>query len=151
MKRPIAHIAGTGRYAPAQVLTNQDWEARLDTSDQWIRDRSGIAERRVADDRETIAYMASEASKPALAEAGLTPADVDAIVLATASWDRLLPSQACDVQAVLGAKNAAAFLAQQGIPYDHIYPAGFSSNFPDEPNESAHGRSRNRRVEVRVR
>ncbi|MDH3496818.1 MAG: ketoacyl-ACP synthase III [Gemmatimonadota bacterium] len=109
MKRPIAHIAGTGRYAPAQVLTNQDWEARLDTSDQWIRDRSGIAERRVADDRETIAYMASEASKPALAEAGLTPADVDAIVLATASWDRLLPSQACDVQAVLGAKNAAAF------------------------------------------
>jgi adhesin transport system outer membrane protein len=49
------------------------------------------------------------------------------------------------------AKNVADFLAQQGLPYDHIYPAGFSSNFPDEPNESAQGRSRNRRVEVRVR
>jgi len=49
------------------------------------------------------------------------------------------------------AKNVAAFLAQQGIPYDHIDPAGFSSNFPDQPNETAHGRSRNRRVEVRVR
>ncbi len=49
------------------------------------------------------------------------------------------------------AKNVASFLAQQGIPLDHIDPAGFSSNFPEEPNESAHGRSRNRRVEVRVR
>ena len=49
------------------------------------------------------------------------------------------------------AKNVADFLAQQGFPYDHIYPAGFSTNFPDEPNESAQGRSRNRRVEVRVR
>lgn len=109
MKRPFARFTATGRYVPAQVLTNRDWERRLDTSDQWIRERSGISERHVADDRETIAYMASQASRQALADAGLGVEDVDAIVLATASWDRLLPSQACDVQAELGASNAAAF------------------------------------------
>ena len=109
MKRPVARFAGTGRYVPAKIVTNDDYARVLDTTDQWIRERSGIVERHVADDHETIAYMASEASRCALETAGLTVDDVDAIVLATASWDRLLPSQACDVQAALGAKNAAAF------------------------------------------
>jgi 3-oxoacyl-[acyl-carrier-protein] synthase-3 len=109
VKRPVARFAGTGRYVPAKIVTNDDYARVLDTTDQWIRERSGIVERHVADDHETIAYMASEASRCALETAGLTVDDVDAIVLATASWDRLLPSQACDVQAALGAKNAAAF------------------------------------------
>jgi 3-oxoacyl-[acyl-carrier-protein] synthase-3 len=109
VKRPVARFAGTGRYVPAKIVTNDDFARVLDTTDQWIRERSGIVERHIAADHETIAYMASEASRGAVADAGLTVDDVDAIVLATASWDRLLPSQACDVQAALGARNAAAF------------------------------------------
>jgi 3-oxoacyl-[acyl-carrier-protein] synthase-3 len=109
MKRPIAQIVATARYTPARIVTNADFEQTLDTSDQWIRERSGIRERRYAEDHETIAFMASDAARRALADAGLTPADLDAIVIGTASWDRLLPSQACDVQAALGATNAAAF------------------------------------------
>lgn len=109
MKRPIARVEATARYTPARTVTNADFEKTLDTSDQWIRERSGIRERRYSEDHETIAFMAADAARRALADAGMTPEDVDAIVLGTASWDRLLPSQACDVQAALGAKNAAAF------------------------------------------
>jgi 3-oxoacyl-[acyl-carrier-protein] synthase-3 len=109
MKRPIARIAATARYTPARIVTNADFERTLDTSDQWIRERSGIRERRYAEDHETIAFMACDAAGRALTDAGLTPADLDAIVVGTASWDRLLPSQACDIQAALGATNAAAF------------------------------------------
>jgi len=109
VKRPIADFAGTGRYTPARIVTNADFEKTLDTSDEWIRERSGIRERRYSEDHETIAYMAAEASRQALKDAGLTVDQVDAIVVATASWDRLLPSQACDIQAALKASNAAAF------------------------------------------
>jgi 3-oxoacyl-[acyl-carrier-protein] synthase-3 len=109
VKRPIARIAGTGRYVPARIVTNEDFAKVLDTTDQWIRERSGIVERHVAADHETIAFMATEAARCALSAAGLEVEAIDAIVTATASWDRLLPSQACDIQAALGAKNAAAF------------------------------------------
>lgn len=109
MTRPLARITATARYTPERVVTNADFEKTLDTSDQWIRERSGIRERRYAADHETIAYMAADAARRALTDAGLTPLDLDTIVLGTASWDRLLPSQACDVQAALGARNAAAF------------------------------------------
>lgn len=109
MKRPLAVISGTGRYTPARVMTNKDFEKLVDTSDDWIRERTGIRERRIADDHETVAYMSSRAAECALEMAGVTVDDVDAIVVATASPDRLLPSAACDMQAVLGAKNAAAF------------------------------------------
>jgi len=107
--RPLARITATARYTPERVVTNADFEKTLDTSDQWIRERSGIRERRYAADHETIAYMAADAARRALTDANLTPLDLDTIVLGTASWDRLLPSQACDVQAALGARNAAAF------------------------------------------
>jgi 3-oxoacyl-[acyl-carrier-protein] synthase-3 len=109
VKRPIAEIAATARYTPDRIVTNAEFEQRLDTSDQWIRERSGIRERRYSEDHETIAFMAADAARRALADVGLSPEQLDAIVLGTASWDRLLPSQACDVQAALGAKNAAAF------------------------------------------
>ena len=109
MRRPLARFTATARYTPDRVVSNADFEKTLDTSDQWIRERSGIRERRYAADHETIAYMASDAARRALTDAGLTPLDLDTIVLGTASWDRLLPSQACDVQAALGATNAAAF------------------------------------------
>ena len=109
MKRPFAELVGTGCYVPQRVMTNDEFSKILDTSDQWIHERTGIRERRVSSDAESNACMGKAAALQVLEENGLTPLDVDAIVYATASPDRLLPSQACDVQAVLGAKNAAAF------------------------------------------
>jgi 3-oxoacyl-[acyl-carrier-protein] synthase III len=109
VNRPLARFAATARYTPERIVTNADFERTLDTSDQWIRERSGITERRYSRDDETIAYMASDAARRALTDLGLGPQDLDAIVVATASWDRLLPSQACDIQAAIGATNAAAF------------------------------------------
>jgi 3-oxoacyl-[acyl-carrier-protein] synthase-3 len=105
----LAELTGTGRYSPRRVVTNDEFASRLDTSDEWIRERTGIRERRVAAPDESNACMAKIASAQVLADVGLTPDDVDAIIVATASPDRLLPSQACDLQAVLGASNAAAF------------------------------------------
>jgi 3-oxoacyl-[acyl-carrier-protein] synthase-3 len=90
-------------------MTNDEFSKILDTSDEWIRERTGIRERRVSSKDETNACMGKAAALQVLAETGLTPLDVDAIIYATASPDRLLPSQACDLQATLGAKNAAAF------------------------------------------
>ena len=109
MKRPFAELWGTGSYAPPRVMTNDEFSKILDTSDEWIRERTGIRERRVSSKDETNACMGKAAALQVLKETGLTPLDIDAIVYATASPDRLLPSQACDLQAILGAKNAAAF------------------------------------------
>jgi 3-oxoacyl-[acyl-carrier-protein] synthase-3 len=109
VKRPFAELWGTGSYAPPRVMTNDEFSKFLDTSDQWIQERTGIKERRVSSKDETNACMGKAAALQVLAETGLTPLDIDAIVYATASPDRLLPSQACDLQAILGAKNAAAF------------------------------------------
>lgn len=109
MKRPVAELVGTGRYVPTKMLTNADFESMVDTSDEWIRERTGIRERHIADTHETVAYMSSMACRRVLEDAGLTPADVDAIILGTATPDRLLPATACDIQAELGAANAAAF------------------------------------------
>ena len=109
MKRPAVELVGTGRYTPKKVLSNADFEHMVDTSDQWIQERTGIRERRISDDTETVAHMSKLACDQVLESAGLTPLDVNAIILGTASPDRLLPSTACDLQAELGAKNAAAF------------------------------------------
>jgi 3-oxoacyl-[acyl-carrier-protein] synthase-3 len=109
MKRPFAELWGTGSYAPPRVMTNDEFSKILDTSDEWIRERTGIRERRVSTKEETNACMGKAAALQVLNETGLTPLDIDAILYATASPDRLLPSQACDLQATLGAKNAAAF------------------------------------------
>ena len=109
MKRPIAQLVGTGRYTPAKILDNAYFESILDTSDEWIRERSGIRERRIAEKHETLAVMGAAACRQVLDDAGLTPLDVDGIVMGTATPDRLLPSTACDIQAELGANNAAAF------------------------------------------
>jgi 3-oxoacyl-[acyl-carrier-protein] synthase III len=109
LARPFAELSGTGSYAPPRVMTNDEFSKILDTSDQWIRERTGIRERRVSTKEETNACMGKAAALQVLEQNHLTPADLDAIVYATASPDRLLPSQACDLQAILGAKNAAAF------------------------------------------
>ena len=109
MKRPIAELAGTGRYVPHRVLTNADLERMVETSDQWILERTGIRERHIASADETIACMGTIAAQQVLEAVGVPVTAVDAMVVATASPDRLLPSQACDIQKTLGAVNAAAF------------------------------------------
>ena len=107
--RPFAEVASVGTAVPPRVVTNDDLSRVLDTSDQWIVERTGIRERRVAGPEQTVAMLARDASLIALGRAGVAVEQLDAIVLATASPDRLLPSTACDLQALLGATNAAAF------------------------------------------
>jgi 3-oxoacyl-[acyl-carrier-protein] synthase III len=107
--RPFAEVASVGVAVPPGVLTNADLTHMLDTSDAWIVERTGIRERHIARPEETVAMLSQEASERAMASAGVTADQLDAIVLATASPDRLLPSTACDLQALLGAENAAAF------------------------------------------
>lgn len=109
MPRPIARLAGTGHAAPAHVMTNHDFAALgIETSHEWIVERTGIVERRIAREGETTCGMATEAARAAMAQAGVTPGELDVILLSTATPDRLLPATAVDVQAALGAANAAA-------------------------------------------
>lgn len=115
-RRPIAYIAGLGTAVPPRVVTNRDFEKTLDTSDQWIVERTGIRERHHADPGMTVAELARQASMVALRQAGLGPDDIGTIVLSTATPDRLLPSTACDLQALLGAKRAAAFDISAACP-----------------------------------
>jgi 3-oxoacyl-[acyl-carrier-protein] synthase-3 len=113
---PIAEVAGLGVAVPPGVLTNHDLTRMLDTSDQWIVERTGIRERHIAKPDQTVAMLSCEASIKALEQAGVGPKDLDSIVLATASPDRLLPATACDLQALLGAENAAAFDISAACP-----------------------------------
>ena len=107
-----SRIAGTGSYLPAQVLTNDDLARRIDTSDAWIRARTGINERRIAAPSETTSDLAEHASRAALGAAGIEPADVDLIVVATTTPDMVFPSTACVLQAKLGAHGGPAFDVQ---------------------------------------
>jgi 3-oxoacyl-[acyl-carrier-protein] synthase III len=110
VKRPVAYVAGTGRGIPAKVMTNHDFAALgLDTSHEWIVERTGIVERRIAAPDETTCSMAVTAAKQAMIRAGVHAGELDAIVLSTATPDRLLPATAVDLQAQLGATRAAAF------------------------------------------
>ena len=107
--KPIVEIVSTGRWLPPRVVTNADMEKMVETSDEWIRQRTGIRERRIADPEIGAAEMGVEAAKIAMKRAGVQAGEVDLIVVSTATPDRLLPATACDIQAMLGAKNAAAF------------------------------------------
>jgi 3-oxoacyl-[acyl-carrier-protein] synthase III len=114
--RPFAEIGGLGVAVPDRVVTNADFEKTLDTSDQWIVERTGIRERRIAGPGQSLASLSQEAAMIALEQAGITPLDLDSIVLGTATPDRLLPSTACDLQALIGADNAAAFDISAACP-----------------------------------
>ena len=104
-----ATIVGTGMYVPEGVITNFDLEKMVDTSDEWIRERTGIVERRIAAPGEASSDLATAAARRALEMAGVEPTDLDHIILATTTPDRFLPSCACTVQQKLGATGAAAY------------------------------------------
>ena len=116
LARPFAAITGLGVAVPPRVLTNAWFAERLDTSDQWIVERTGIRERHIAEPGHSVAELSREASVLAMARAGVTAESLDAIVLGTATPDRLLPSTACDLQVLLGATNAAAFDVSAACP-----------------------------------
>lgn len=107
--RIYAAITGTGHYAPAKVLTNADLEKMVDTSDEWIRTRTGIRERHIAADDEMTSDMAVAAARRALERAGVAPADVEGIYVATCTPDMIFPSTACLIQARLGAQRAYGY------------------------------------------
>ena len=110
MKRPVAHVAGTGRGVPTRVMTNHDFAALgLETSHEWIVERTGIVERRICGPGESTCSMAATAARAAMSRASVSPGEIDAIILSTATADRLLPATAVDLQAELGATRAAAF------------------------------------------
>lgn len=111
-----SRIVGTGSYAPERVLTNRDLERMIDTTDEWIVERTGIRERRMVLDGEASSDLAIEASRRALDMAGLRPEDVDLIILGTVTPDMLTPSCACFVQQGLGARNAVAFDLSAACP-----------------------------------
>lgn len=108
----FSRIAGTGCYLPARTLTNQELERTLATSDEWILSRTGIRERRVAADNELASDLALEASRRALESAGIAPADLDLIIVATTTPDMVFPSTACILQSKLGAGPCPAFDVQ---------------------------------------
>ncbi len=104
-----ARITGSGSYAPKKVITNQDLEKLVDTSDEWIVERTGIKERRIAEKGQSTSDLAYEAGKKALKAAGLGASELDLILVATTTPDMLMPNMGCVLQEKLGAKNAAAF------------------------------------------
>src|SRR6202795_3215734 len=107
-----SQIAGCGAYLPERVVTNDELAARLDTSDAWIRQRTGIGERRIAAAGELTSDLAFHASRRALERAGMSGSDLDLIVLATATPDQTFPSTAVKLQARLGMTHGAAFDVQ---------------------------------------
>lgn len=104
-----AQIIGTGSCAPEKILTNHDLEKTIDTSDEWIAGRTGIRARRIAGKDEATSDLAVKAAQNALQQAGMTPSEVDLIIVATSMPDMFFPSTACIVQHKLGASQAAAF------------------------------------------
>ena len=104
-----ARLTGSGSYLPKQVVTNADLAQRIETSDEWIRTRTGIAQRHIAGDDETAVFMATQAARAALDFAGVSASDVDAVIVATATPDQSFPATAVRVQAALGMSQGFAF------------------------------------------
>src|SRR6266498_1651250 len=120
-----SRIVGTGSYLPAQVMSNAELAQRVDTSDEWIRTRTGIRQRHIAAPEEKTSDLALAASREALAAAGLAPAAVDMIVLATTTPDMVFPSTACILQDKLGTRNGPAFDVQ-AVCSGFVYALGLA-------------------------
>ncbi len=117
-----------GHYVPEKILTNKELEERLDTSDEWIRSRTGIERRRIAEDEECSSHLGHKAALKALEDAGLTAGDIGLIVVGTMTPDTPMPATSCRIQHLLGAKNAGAFdvsVACSGFAYAMTVGAQF--------------------------
>jgi 3-oxoacyl-[acyl-carrier-protein] synthase-3 len=123
-----SRIVGTGSYLPPRVVHNAEFAARLDTSDAWIRERTGIVQRHIADESQASSDLALQASRAALSAAGVKPAEIDLIVLATSTPDFVFPSTACLLQAKLGVKNCPAF-DLQAVCSGFVYALATADNF----------------------
>jgi 3-oxoacyl-[acyl-carrier-protein] synthase III len=124
-----ARIIGTGSYLPERLLTNADLEKMIDTTDQWIVDRTGIRVRHIAAENELTSDLAVAAGRRALEAAGVVPANVDLVIVATTTPDRVFPSTACIVQAKLGIANACPAFDVQAVCSGFIYALATANNF----------------------
>lgn len=121
-------IIGMGSYVPEKIMTNFDLEKIVDTSDEWIRTRTGISERRIADENTATSDISTKAALLAMEDAGVTAEDIDLIIVATVTPDMAFPATACIVQKNLDAKNAAAFDISAGCS-GFIYGLSLVHNF----------------------
>lgn len=119
-------ILGIGYYVPEKTLTNFDLEKMVDTSDEWITERTGIKQRHIAAEGEATSDLSFKAAQNALADAGVSPEEIDLVIVATASPDHAFPSTACLIQDRIGAKNAAAFDLSAGCS-GFVYSLGVAS------------------------
>ncbi|MES9971699.1 MAG: beta-ketoacyl-ACP synthase III [Candidatus Thiodiazotropha sp.] len=123
-----SRITGTGGYLPEKILTNQDLEKIVDTTDQWIFDRTGIRKRHIAADDEFTCDLAEKAARNAIEMSGLETSDIDLIIVATTTADQVFPSTACLLQARLGIRGPAAFDVQ-AVCTGFVYALGVADNF----------------------
>jgi 3-oxoacyl-[acyl-carrier-protein] synthase-3 len=121
-------IKGTGAYLPEKILTNADLESIVDTTDEWIVQRSGIKQRHIAAEGQTTSDMASEAGRDALKNAGISPDDIDGVIVATTTPDQTFPSVAVSVQAALGISTCMAFDVQ-AVCTGFVYALATADNF----------------------
>ncbi len=124
----FARITGTGGYLPEKILTNHDLEKMVDTTDEWIRDRTGISERHIAADNEFTVDLAEQAAKKAIDAAGISKDDVDLIIVATTTPDRVFPSTASLLQQRLDIHGCAAFDVQ-AVCTGFVYALGVANQF----------------------
>jgi 3-oxoacyl-[acyl-carrier-protein] synthase-3 len=123
-----ARITGTGGYLPEKILTNHDLEKMVDTSDEWIRDRTGISERHIAADNEFTVDLAEQAARNAIDAAGIAVEDIDLVIVATTTPDRVFPSTACLLQQRLDIHGCAAFDIQ-AVCTGFVYGLGVANQF----------------------
>jgi len=123
-----SRIKGTGSYLPEKVLTNTDLEKMVDTTDEWIFDRTGIKERHIAAEDETTCDLAEHAARAAMEHAGVTADDIDLVIIATTTPDRVFPSTACLLQQRLGIQGCAAFDVQ-AVCTGFVYALGIADKF----------------------
>lgn len=128
MDERVSRIAGVGSHLPARILTNEEMSALVDTSDEWIRERTGIRQRHIAAEGETTADLAEAAARKALDHAGIDASDIDLIVLATTTPDFTFPSTATVIQARLGITQGAAFDVQ-AVCTGFVYAMSIADNF----------------------
>ncbi len=128
MNAPYSRVVATGSYLPSKVLSNADLQETLDTTDEWIRLRTGILERRIAAHGQTTCELAEQATIKALEQGGVSAKEIDLIIVATTTPDRVFPSTACLLQQRIGFQNCAAFDVQ-AVCTGFIYALGIADSF----------------------